>query len=84
MKYTTNVIGAPYSINARVKIGKGSDDAFDKKLKGKTGKIVYYNYERGTGQTFPADPLIGVNINGRISSFWKEELKLYTHGKITK
>ena len=77
-KRYTNVPGAPFQLGDRVEITLLSkDDTFDKSLYGATGKVLYFEYDCGCGQSFPSDPMIGVCFfNGEVEEFWKEELKL--------
>lgn len=42
----------------------------------KTGKVVYLEYDCGCGQTFPTDPMIGVEFTDLPPfEFWQEELE---------
>jgi len=71
-----NIIGAPFKIGDIVTIIGVEDYTFDEIFKGKTGEVYYFEYSCGCGQSFPADPMIGIKFeNGEIEEFWKEELK---------
>lgn len=72
-----DVDGAPYLIGARVQVVKGTDETFDKAFLKRVGYVTYFNYNCGCGQTYPHDPMIGVEFpNGVTEEFWREELKL--------
>lgn len=46
---------------------------------GKGGRVEYLEYECGSGQTFPGDPMIGVVLeDGTREEFWKDEIALAT------
>lgn len=46
-------------------------------LIGHFGIVKYLEYECGSGQHFPEDPMIGVRFRDNyIQEFWKEELSL--------
>lgn len=78
-----NVRGSPYKINDIVRIVKLSDGTGNKKLLGKIGRIVYFEYSCGCGQSYPVDPMIGILFdNGILEEFWKEELTKVTKIKI--
>ena len=74
-----NIEGAPFKIGQRVKIldNPSNDYTFDNKFANKVGEITQFEYESGCGQTFPSDPMIGVQLdNGKQDGFWHEELEL--------
>ncbi len=74
-KIRKNIRDAPYAIGDCVKVVYSADDTFDHKYIGHVGKVSYYNYSCGCGQTYPNDPMIGVEFNSRDSEeFWKEEV----------
>lgn len=74
MRYFT-VEGAPFRAGDIVKILKPTDDTGYPDLQDKIGTVMYLNYDCGCGQTWPHDPMIGVEINGEVFEFWQEELK---------
>jgi hypothetical protein len=41
---------------------------------GKVGRVVHLEYGCGCGQTFPGDPMIGVELGDLVEEFWREEL----------
>ncbi len=74
-KIRKNIRHAPYKIGGFVKIVFATDETFDHKFLGNVGKIIYYDYSCGCGQSFPDDPMIGVRFkNKEIGEFWKEEI----------
>lgn len=70
-----NIEGAPFHIGMLVVVTCAIDEAADVTLIGKQGRIVYYEYDCGCAQTFPNDPMIGVELDGKVHEFWFEELK---------
>lgn len=69
-----NIAGAPFSIEATVRVVLALDDGAEPYLD-RIGTIEYYEYNCGCGQTFPTDPLIGVRFDpDTLYEFWKEEL----------
>ena len=74
-KIRKNIADAPYKIGDLVKVICAADETFDYKCLGSIGEIVHYDYSCYCGQSFPDDPMIGVEFNSReIEEFWKEEL----------
>ena len=72
-----NVEGAPFFIGAIVEVCCVVDETENSDVVGKRGVVRYYEYDCGSGQTFPDDPMIGVKfVGGAMKEFWKEELKL--------
>lgn len=69
-----DVNGAPFKIGEAVKVICFSDDTADEELLGHQGTILYLEYSCGCGQTYPTDPMIGVQFAERTAEFWKEEL----------
>ncbi|MCX6214301.1 hypothetical protein [Spirosoma sp.] len=72
-----DIEGAPYKIDTKVIIldNPSKDDTFDVEFIGKEGVIVFFEYDCGCGQTYPDDPMIGVEFNdGRVAEFWKDEI----------
>jgi len=52
-----------------------NDDTFSGKYIGLKGQVKYFDYDCGCGQSYPNDPMIGVEFsNGEVEEFWKEEL----------
>lgn len=73
------VLGSPYQPGDLVTVVRGVDvEVFDLRyLVGQRGRVDYLEYGCGCGQSYPADPMIGVVLDGGGScEFWKEELKL--------
>lgn len=71
------VPGAPYQPGDAVRVVAATDpDVHDvTEHIGCTGTVVYLEYECGSGQHFPDDPMIGVALeNGVREEFWPEEL----------
>jgi len=76
-KLKENVIGAPFCIGQTVKVVCGCDETFDSTFLNKIGEIAHFDYTSGCGQSFPHDPMIGVQFDKEtIEAFWQEELKL--------
>ena len=69
-----DVAGAPFKIGEHVKVISLSDDMGDAEFLGKEGRILYFEYSCGCGQTYPNDPMIGVKFGERTTEFWKEEI----------
>lgn len=75
-----NIIGAPFSWKAKVRVTKLIDETGDESFLGKTGIVDYYEYGCGCGQVYPESPMIGVKFeDGRIEEFWPEELNPTEH-----
>ena len=73
---TTNIADAPYEIDDRVKVTFATDETTDLECLGLTGRVVHLNYSSAVGQSFPDDPMIGVEFDGnKVEQFWKEELE---------
>ena len=53
----------------------GADETFDDQFLGLMGIVQYLEYECGSGQTFPNDPMIGVRFSSCVEEFWAEELQ---------
>jgi hypothetical protein len=52
------------------------DEEGDSALIGERGVVTYFEYDCGCGQSYPRDPMIGVQFgSGHIDEFWREELK---------
>lgn len=74
-----DIEGAPFRIGQMVKVleNPSNDETFDIDFANKLGKIRFFEYESGCGQTFPHDPMISVELaDGKRDGFWKEELTL--------
>ena len=73
----TNVPGAPFEIGTRVRVVQLVDETGNRAWRGRTGVVKYFDYACGCGQSFPDDPMIGVeSARGKVEEFWKEELQL--------
>jgi hypothetical protein len=69
------VEGALIQVGAHVRIGDSEDETFDETFTGQRGVVVHLEYECGCGQTYPNDPMIGVQFSdGQVEEFWFEEL----------
>lgn len=75
-----NVDGAPFKIGEEVNVVSLSDDTADAEFLGRQGQVLYFEYSCGCGQTFPNDPMIGVQFGERTAEFWKEELARASDG----
>jgi hypothetical protein len=69
-----DVVGAPFRIGQSVNVIAITDETGDEQFLGKEGRVIYFEYDCGCGQTFPEDPMIGVLLGNRTEEFWKEEL----------
>jgi|GEM_PF-7104590 len=77
LKRRYDIDGAPFKINDHVRVlnNPSGDDTFDSRFVDEDGFVIYFEYDCGCGQSFPADPMIGVKFgDGQIEEFWKEEL----------
>ena len=71
-----DVSGAPFRIGERVRVVSSKDETFDPHFIGRTGSVKYLEYECGCGQSYPDDPMIGVEFRARgTEEFWREELR---------
>ena|ERR1039457_731227 len=71
-----DVEGAPFKIGDKVKFVCAADETADRRFLNREGTVHYFEYKCGCGQTFPADPMIGVKFIRCVKEFWKEELRL--------
>ena len=70
-----NVLGSPFRIGKKVKVIKRIDDTVSTKFIGRKGKVTYFDFTCGCGQSYPNDPMIGVLFPDQtIEEFWREEL----------
>jgi len=73
-----NIKGAPFRIGQFVKVVKATDDTCKEGFIGAVGRVIWFEYDCGCGQTFPGDPMIGVRfMGGTVEEFWAEELKVF-------
>jgi len=75
--YTTDIDEAPFHIGQNVFFYGPSDRSAPKRELDEEcyGTIKCYDYDSGVGQSYPADPMIGVMMNdGTMEMYWKEEL----------
>ena len=76
-KIKLNVSGAPFSVGDTVKVIQCTDETLSPRYIGREGKVIYFDYFCGCGQSYPNDPMIGVEFKrNSIEEFWKEELVL--------
>lgn len=79
-----DVKGAPFKIGTDIKVVKVTDSTFDQKYMGRTGRVIYLEYSCGCGQSYPEDPMIGVQFpNNDKEEFWREELIEIESGTMT-
>jgi hypothetical protein len=58
-----------------VVVVKPSDETCALNYLGKIGIVAFLEYSCGCGQTFPGDPMVGVQFaDGTTEEFWREEL----------
>ena len=73
-----NVKDAPFRIGERVFVLDSEDETFDPVYCGRVGIVKYLEYECGCGQSYPLDPMIGIEFdNMTVEEFWREELGRY-------
>ena len=70
-----NIDGAPFELGQRVRVTSVVDDTANSSLLNTEGFVEYYDYSCGCGQTYPTDPMIGVQFGEIIEEFWKEEIE---------
>jgi hypothetical protein len=72
------------SVELNIKIGDNililsnpnNDETFNIEFSGQKGIVKYFDYDCGCGQTYPNDPMIGVEFTcGETEEYWKEEVK---------
>lgn len=52
-----------------------NDETFNMDFLGQEGIVKYFDYDCGCGQSFPNDPMIGIEFpNGEREEYWKEEV----------
>jgi len=79
-----NVEGAPFRIGQKVEVVGSADDTFNSDYLGHVGTVRYYEYSCGSGQTYPTDPMIGVQFpGGDIEEFWQGELRRFEGARLT-
>ncbi len=77
-----DVPGSPFKIWEDVRIVKRSDNTVSATFVGRKGKVIYFDFSCGCGQSYPNDPMIGVYFrNGIIEEFWREELRVVLSGQ---
>jgi hypothetical protein len=69
------VDGSPFQPGDRVRVVQVLDDTVDDTVVGLAGVVLYLEYSCGCGQTYPHDPMIGVDLGERVEEFWREELE---------
>ena len=71
------VEGSPFQPGETVKVVSVVDETVAPTYIGHTGLVVYLEYDCGSGQTFPNDPMIGVQFPDLpMEEFWQEEVQL--------
>lgn len=71
------VFGAPFQPGDEVVVVKAIDrNVYDvRRLVGLRGRVKYLEYSCGCGQSYPGDPMIGVDFGGGVvEELWREEL----------
>ena len=77
-----DVPGAPFKIGTPVRVVQLVDETGNRAWRGRTGTVKFFDYACGCGQSFPNDPMIGVeSLRGKVEEFWKEELRILSRGK---
>lgn len=77
-----DVDGAPFKIGDIVKVVLFSDDSAGDEFLGRVGIVLYFKYSCGCGQSFPADPMIGIQFGEKTAEFWKEEITKLNQGNL--
>jgi hypothetical protein len=78
----TDVRGAPFKIGTPVRVVQLVDETGNRAWRGRAGTVKFFSYDCGCGQTYPGDPMIGVESpRGKIEEFWKEELRILSRVK---
>jgi hypothetical protein len=71
-----DVRGAPFKIGTPVRVVRLADETANRAWLGRTGSVKFFSYDCGCGQSYPDDPMIGVELpSGKVEEFWKEELR---------
>ncbi len=71
------VAGAPYQLGERVRVTRAVDRDVDdlSPYVGQSGRVAYLDYDCGCGQSYPGDPMVGVELDSGLTvDFWREEL----------
>lgn len=77
MNIIFNIKGLKFKIGQNVKVVTLSDQHGNKKYVGVMGKVMYFNYDCGCGQSYPYDPMIGVQFKDKkVAEYWNEELEI--------
>lgn len=72
-----DIHGAPFRIGNSVRVVRIVDGTESRRHIRRVGRVEYFEYECGCGQSFPRDPMIGVRFaDGRLYEFWKDELQI--------
>ena len=76
-----DVEGAPFRIGTLVRVTGACDevgrDCGIDELAGQCGIVKYLEYDCGSGQHFPDDPMVGVRFrDGGVRELWKDEVVL--------
>ena len=72
---TTDVPGAPFRINQRVRVIKLVDETAEARYLGQEGIVKSFEYDCGCGQQYPHSPMISVHFSdGQQEECWPEEL----------
>jgi hypothetical protein len=71
-----NVSRVRFAIGGIVRVCRLIDQTGASQFLGLQGKIEYFEYSCGCGQSYPHDPMIGVRFaNSEVEEFWSEELE---------
>jgi hypothetical protein len=81
----TAVPGAPYQPGDVVRVTGSCDEVGEEvgigMLVGRVGVVEYLEYECGSGQHYPDDPMVGVRFDGgEVRELWRDELELVGRG----
>lgn len=74
-----DVRGAPFRIGVAVRVTGACDevgrDCGIDELAGQYGVVKYLEYDCGSGQHYPDDPMVGVRFrDGKVRELWKDEM----------
>ena len=73
-KIYTDIDGAPFCLGDKIRVVRLSDETAATEFLGYRGHVLYFDYSCGCGQTYPNDPMIGIQFTNGIAEFWKEEI----------
>ena len=71
------ILSLPFRLGDDVRVLPSVDETFNRSFIGKIGQVIKFDFDCKCGQSYPDDPMIGVEFpSGRYEEFWREELEL--------